>query len=93
MPTMATTPKGTGRYNVPLILDDMARLGWQLSDLAQHAVAIGTGKREQLSKMTVSRFLRGRPQTARAAKAIADALGQDVSRYYIPIAQPEAKAS
>lgn len=67
-------------YNVSKIAAEMTRRGWNDSDLAREA---------KVSAMTIGRFLSGRVQTAKTAKAIADAFGHKVDRY---IVAPEAKA-
>lgn len=59
-------------YDIPLLKADMARKGWLAQDLSREA---------NVSHMTVSRFLRGERQTARAAKKLAVALGFQVKRY------------
>lgn len=61
-------------YNVPLMQADMRLKGWIPIDLARRA---------DVSHMTVSRFLRGERQTARAAKKLAEALGHSIRRYLI----------
>lgn len=81
MPVVDTTRRAA-RYNVALILDDMAPKGWMPTDLARAA---------GLSDMTIGRFLKNEVQTARSAKKIAEALGRSVRRYYIP--NQEAVAS
>lgn len=68
--------KTTGpKFDVVLMADDLARLGWFPVDLARRA---------DVSHMTVSRFLHREVQTARTAKKLAEALGFSVSRYLIP---------
>lgn len=52
----------------------MVLRGWLASDLARKA---------EVSEMAVSNFLRGRHQTARTAKKLADAFGYSVKRYLI----------
>ena len=61
-------------YNVALILEDMAALGWLPAHLARAA---------GVSEMTVSRFLKRTVQTAPTAKRMADALGHPVQRYFV----------
>jgi transcriptional regulator with XRE-family HTH domain len=58
--------------------EDMFLKGWLPTDLA---------KRARISDMTVSRFLRGKVQTAPTAKKLARALGQSVQRYLISARQ------
>ncbi len=62
------------RFDVQLIVEDMAAKGWNKLDLARVA---------QVSDMTVIRFLRGEHQTAPTAKKLATALGRSVRRYII----------
>lgn len=62
------------RFNVEKLQVDIARRGWN-----QPALARAAG----LSVMTVSRFLKGKPQTPKTCKCIADALGYSVARYLI----------
>jgi transcriptional regulator with XRE-family HTH domain len=69
-----TRPKA--RYNLELMVADMTLRGWNDSDLADKAA---------LSKMTVSRFMTGKAQTARVAKKLAGALGRSVSRYLVRV--------
>jgi lambda repressor-like predicted transcriptional regulator len=64
-------------YNVRTILEDMAARGWMNRDLAREA-GLGTA--------TISRFLNGEAQTAKAAKKIATALGRSVRRYLVTAA-------
>lgn len=61
-------------YNVSLIQRDMTLKGWLAIDLARRA---------GISHMTVGRFLSGEHQTARMAKKIAKALGQEIGRYLL----------
>lgn len=72
MPVVDT--KRTARYNVALVLDDMAEKGWLPTDLARMT---------ELSDMTIGRFIKAEVQTPRTAKKIAEALGRTVRRYYI----------
>lgn len=59
-------------FDLRRMQDDMARLGWQPADLADHA---------EVARSTVSRFLSGAQQTNRTAKKLASALGYSVRRY------------
>lgn len=65
---------GESSWNVALLTEDMKSRGWLKFDLARRA---------RVSHMTVGRFLNGQRQTARTAKKLARALGQDVERYLI----------
>lgn len=65
---------GETSYDVARMKDDMAAKGWLPIDLAREA---------KVSHMTVSRFLSGERQTARAAKKLADALKYSVRRYIV----------
>lgn len=67
---MAITP----RYDVVAMQQDMFTKGWLVADLANKA---------QISHMTIRRFFDGIHQTPRAAKSIADALGQPMRRYLL----------
>lgn len=71
---MVETNRPRERYDVGLMVDDMALRGWLPTDLARKA---------HVSDMTVSRFLRGESQTAKTAKKLADALGHSIRRYLI----------
>lgn len=62
------------RFNTQLLAEDMALRGWNKLTLAQRA---------GVADMTVIRFLTGERQTARTAKALADALGFSVRRYLV----------
>ena len=77
MPTLR--PRTT--YNAERIVDDMARRGWNNSDLARAA---------NLSNMTITRFLRREAQTAKTAERISRALGHSIRRYIILAEQIEA---
>lgn len=70
--TPRTVPRAT--YNVALIVEDMSIAALNVTSLAQRA---------NLSKNTISRFLRGEHQTAKAAAAIARALGYKTARRYV----------
>lgn len=61
------------RYNIQLMVKDMALLGWNNAALARAA---------GVSTMTVSRFLRGTRQTAPTADCLSRALGRPVRRYF-----------
>lgn len=71
---MVETERPRARYDVGLLVDDMALKGWLPTDLARKA---------RVSDMTVSRFLRAESQTAKTAKKLADALGHSIRRYLI----------
>jgi transcriptional regulator with XRE-family HTH domain len=62
------------RYDTQRLVVDMAERGWMASDLARVS---------GVSKMTVTRFLRGERQTAKMAKKFADALGHSTRRYIV----------
>lgn len=64
-------------YNVKLMEEDLAELGWLRKDLA---------KKARTSAMSVGRFLNGESQTAPMAKKLAKALGHDVRRYIVRMA-------
>jgi transcriptional regulator with XRE-family HTH domain len=61
-------------FNVALMSDDMTAKGWLPIDLARHA---------GVSHVSVGRFLRGERRTARMAKKLAEALGQELGRYFM----------
>lgn len=70
-----TRTQSTGvTYDIGRLKADMAAKGWIAQDLARAA---------NVSHMTVSRFLRGERQTARAAQKLALALGYQVKRYLV----------
>jgi len=60
------------RFNGQLMAEDLALKGWTKVQLADKA---------GVSDMTVIRFLRGQAQTGKTAKALAEALGYESSRY------------
>ena len=62
----------TARFNTGLLQQDMAKLGWQPADLAEHA---------EVARSTVSRFIAEIHQTNRTARKLASALGYSVRRY------------
>jgi transcriptional regulator with XRE-family HTH domain len=62
------------QYDVQLMAEDMASMGWQKADLARRA---------KTSPMAVTRFLRREFQTARTAKKLATALRHPVERYVV----------
>lgn len=68
------TEKFKVRYNLPLLLADMAAKGWLPTHLARAAA---------VSDMTVSRFLSEEVQTAPTAKKLANALGYSIRRYIV----------
>ena len=72
---METVVTPTARFNGQLMAEDCAVKGWTKAELAERA---------GVSDMTVIRFLRGHSQTGPTAKALADALGEEVGRYLIP---------
>lgn len=61
-------------YDTAVLEEDAAERGWNQADLARV-----TG----LHKATVARFFSGDIQTAKTAKALADALGRPVRRYLV----------
>jgi transcriptional regulator with XRE-family HTH domain len=61
-------------YDLALWRADCVAKGWDDKDLAAKA---------RVSKMRVSRFFDGSFQTAKTAKALADALGRSVRRYIL----------
>ncbi len=64
----------TPTYDVERMQMDMVAKGWLPIDLARKA---------KLSHMTIARFFDGRHRTPRTAKAIAKALGRDLSHYLV----------
>jgi len=70
-------------YDLTLLRADCAAKGWDAKDLAARA---------GVSKMRVSRFFDGSFQTAKTAKALADALGRSVRRYILPAKPSDARA-
>lgn len=61
------------KFDAEAIQRDMALKGWMATDLARAA---------GLSKMTISKFLKGELQTAKSAGKIARALGYSIRRYF-----------
>jgi hypothetical protein len=59
-------------FDTDLIKEDLADRGWLPIELV---------RRTGLADMTIYRFLSGHTQTAKTAKAIADAFGKSVRRY------------
>jgi len=68
---------------------DRVRLDAALKGMNQTALA----RRARLSRMTVSRFLRGKSRTPATAKKIAQALGEDIARYLVVDKAPMARQS
>lgn len=64
----------TPRFDVAAMQHDMFAKGWLVADLAKQA---------RISHMTIRRFFDGIHQTPRAAKSIADALGQPMRKYLL----------
>lgn len=64
----------TARFNVELMVADMTKKGWLLSDLAEAA---------SVAPSTVGRFMSGAHQTAPMAKKLGEALGYDAERYFV----------
>lgn len=71
---MGTIRRKQAAYDTDRISVDMARLGWQAKDLAEHA---------GVSKMTVSRFLRREIQTIKTGKRLSVALGKSPAYYLL----------
>lgn len=69
-------PEPAVTWNVALFQADMELKGWLRIDLAR-------ATKPRLSHMTINRFFSGERQTARTAKAIADALGKPLKRYVL----------
>jgi len=69
-------------YDVDLMSQDMAAMGWLPIDLARKA---------KVSHRRVGRFFRREFQTARTAAKLAKALGQPIRRYIV--SQQQAVAS
>jgi transcriptional regulator with XRE-family HTH domain len=59
-------------YSVARIKRDLRAKGWNYTDLFRAT---------NLGSATISRFMRGKSQTPKTAKKIADALGKDLSEY------------
>lgn len=64
----------TPRYNVALMVEDIAAKGWRPVDLAREA---------KVAASSVSRFLSGAHQTATMAARLSAALGRAVDHYLI----------
>lgn len=75
---MATPRRRQGRkrlaYDTDRLMQDMARKGWELKDLASAA---------GVSHMTISRFLRDECQTVKTAKRISLAMGRAPGYYLV----------
>jgi len=68
---------------------DRVRLDAALKGMNQTALA----RRARLSRMTVSRFLRGKSRTPATAQKIARALGEDIARYLVVDKAPMARGA
>lgn len=66
--------KPRAHWNVELVASDMASRGWNSSALAKAA---------GVTPKTIDRFLDGRVQTAKTAKAIAAAFGYKTTQRYL----------
>jgi len=62
------------QFNVQLLADDIARLGWMKIDL---------GRAAKVGPQAVGRFLRGEYQTPRMAAKFAKAMGFPADRYLL----------
>ncbi len=73
---MGTASRPKPHYDVAKMVSDMALKGWMPTDLARIA---------GVSDMSVSRFLKGEPQTERMAERLARALGYSPRRYLLGV--------
>ena len=78
MPTLLQRP--VIRFNTQLLAEDMTAKGWSGNELARRA---------GVADNTVHRFLSGKFQTAKTAKALARVLGTSVRRYMLVMRQGE----
>lgn len=71
---MPKSRRPRAKFNVRLMIEDAAELGWNQTDLARVT---------SRDKGTISRFISGEVQTPKVAKELAYAMGRQVSRYLI----------
>jgi transcriptional regulator with XRE-family HTH domain len=72
---MATQSRKPVAYDTAKLLQDMAKRGWEIKELAAAA---------EVSHMTVSRFLRSEVQTVKTARRLSRALGRSPGYYLLP---------